>query len=116
MTAVLNKQKKQVRVSWKLTVDPNATPEVWLRWSNDGGKSWRALAVGITEAAVVLDAASLPSGKVTFQVMAHDGFSTVTANTGFVVAAILFAVTLAASLVPAYRASALDPVRALRDE
>jgi putative ABC transport system permease protein len=44
------------------------------------------------------------------------GFSTVSGDTGLVVAAILFTVTLVASLVPAYRASSLDPVRALRDE
>jgi len=40
----------------------------------------------------------------------------VNANTGFVVAGILFSVTLAASLLPGFRASATDPVRALRDE
>jgi putative ABC transport system permease protein len=44
------------------------------------------------------------------------GFVTVSADTGFVVAGILFSVTLAASLLPALRASATDPVRALRDE
>lgn len=44
------------------------------------------------------------------------GFVTVTTSTAFVVAAVLFAVTLVASLVPAYRAAGLDPVRALRDE
>ena len=44
------------------------------------------------------------------------GFTTVRGDTGIAVAAVLFAVTLAASLVPAYRAAALDPVRALRDE
>jgi putative ABC transport system permease protein len=44
------------------------------------------------------------------------GFVTVSADTGFVVAGILFSVTLAASLLPAFRASATDPVRALRDE
>jgi len=44
------------------------------------------------------------------------GFVAVNANTGFVVAGILFSVTLAASLLPGFRASATDPVRALRDE
>jgi putative ABC transport system permease protein len=44
------------------------------------------------------------------------GFVTVNANTGFVVAAILFSVTLAASVLPGLRASTTDPVRALRDE
>ena len=45
-----------------------------------------------------------------------EGFATVEASTGFAVAAILLAVTVAASLVPARRAAGLDPVQALRDE
>ena len=45
-----------------------------------------------------------------------NGLATVRGDTGFAVAGILFVVTLVASLVPAYRASALDPVQALRDE
>jgi ABC-type antimicrobial peptide transport system permease subunit len=44
------------------------------------------------------------------------GFATVDSSTTFFVAAILLAVTMAAGLVPARRAAALDPVRALRDE
>ena len=44
------------------------------------------------------------------------GFSTVNGSTGWAVATILFVVTVAASVVPAQRASSLDPVRALRDE
>lgn len=44
------------------------------------------------------------------------GFATVETSTGFFVAAILLAVTLAASLVPARRAAGLDPVQALRDD
>ncbi len=45
-----------------------------------------------------------------------EGFATVHGSTSVAVGALLFAVTLAASLVPAFRASGLDPVRALRDE
>lgn len=44
------------------------------------------------------------------------GFSTVNIDTGLYVSAVLFLVTLAASLLPAVSASRLDPVRALRDE
>ena len=44
------------------------------------------------------------------------GLTTVSGATAFPVAGVLFAVTLAASLVPAYRAAATDPVLALRDE
>lgn len=45
-----------------------------------------------------------------------EGFATVEANTGLGVAVILLAVTLVASVLPAYRAASLDPVRALRNE
>jgi putative ABC transport system permease protein len=45
-----------------------------------------------------------------------EGISPVSGDTGFFVAGVLFTVTLAASLIPALQASAVDPVRALRDE
>jgi putative ABC transport system permease protein len=45
-----------------------------------------------------------------------DGISTVSGDTTVMVAVVLFTVTLVASLVPAYRASATDPLVALRDE
>ena len=45
-----------------------------------------------------------------------EGFATVSPATAVLVAGVLFLVTLAASVVPAARASATDPVRALRDE
>ncbi|MEM7414974.1 MAG: ABC transporter permease [Gemmatimonadota bacterium] len=44
------------------------------------------------------------------------GFTTVSADTGLYVAGVLFAVTLAASLLPAWRAASMDPVMALRDD
>jgi predicted permease len=42
-----------------------------------------------------------------------EGFASVKGETGFLVAALLFAVTVAASLIPARRAATMDPVRAL---
>ena len=45
-----------------------------------------------------------------------EGFASVPGDTGFLVSGVLFAVTLAGSLVPSYRASKLNPVRALRDQ
>lgn len=70
---------------------------------------WMAV-VGLALGGIVL----VPLTRLLRSVMA--GFGTVQADTGFLVAGILFAVTLTASLVPAYRASVLDPVRALREE
>ncbi len=78
VSASFDEKKEVVRVSWQLKVDPEATAEVWLRWSNDGGETWRALAVGITDNSVTLNPGNLPAGEVLFQVMAHDGFTTVT--------------------------------------
>lgn len=45
-----------------------------------------------------------------------EGFASVKGETGFAVAALLFAVTVAASVLPARRAAAMDPVRALGNE
>ncbi len=44
------------------------------------------------------------------------GFTTVSSNVAFGVAAVLFVVTVAASLLPARRAARVDPVRALQQE
>ncbi|MCP4248475.1 MAG: hypothetical protein GY778_15615, partial [bacterium] len=87
VTASFDEKSGAVRVAWRLKVDPEATAEVWLRWSNDGGDTWRALAVGITGSSITLDPGNLPAGKVQFQVMAHDGFTTVTSITKPVVLA-----------------------------
>ena len=44
------------------------------------------------------------------------GFSTVSGNSTVAVAALLFAVTVVASLVPAFRAATVNPVTALRQD
>lgn len=85
VSASIDKKTCAVKVVWKLKADPEATSDVWLRWSNDGGKTWRALTVGLTEDSVLLDPENLPSGEVQFQVMAHDGFTTITETTNAVV-------------------------------
>lgn len=64
-------------ISWEYEVFPEEKPEVWLRWSNDKGKNWNSLAVGIKEDHTEIDIDNLPAGEVIFQVLSHDGFNTV---------------------------------------
>ncbi len=45
-----------------------------------------------------------------------EGFASVKGETGIAVAVLLFGVTIAASLIPAHRASSMDPVRALGND
>lgn len=47
-----------------------------VQFSKDGGRSWNGCAVGITEGKALIPADALPSGKVQFRVLAHDGFDT----------------------------------------
>ncbi len=78
VTSKVDKESRKVVVSWRFQCDKKAKPQFWVRWSNDGGKTWRALTVGLTEKSIEIDPDNLPSGEILFQVMAHDGFSTVT--------------------------------------
>jgi hypothetical protein len=68
-------------LTWSCGFDAEAEAEVWIQWSNDRGKSWNALAVGVQTQRHVFDAALLPAGSVEFRVLAHDGFSTASAQT-----------------------------------
>jgi hypothetical protein len=63
-------RKGRLQVKWEATRGAN---EYWLRWSRDG-EQWQALATGLTDTEVQLDASQLPAGKVLLQVVAHDGF------------------------------------------
>lgn len=71
-----------VRIRWEFESEPDDTPEVWLRWSDDGGERWHALTVGVFEQEVSVELEQIAaSGEVSFQIMAHDGFSTETIQT-----------------------------------
>ena len=50
-----------------------------LQFSKDEGNSWNGLAVGLTGNGFRFTTAELPSGRVIFRVLAHDGFFTATA-------------------------------------
>lgn len=66
-------------LSWRGQSYREAQPEYWIRWSRDGQR-WHALTVGVTDNQISLDLEQLPSGEIQFQVMAHDGFYTTTAE------------------------------------
>jgi hypothetical protein len=73
-----------LRLRWTLRTYTELPEDIWIRWSDDDGQTWRALTVGIrgNTAEIVRD--QLPSGRLRFQVLAHDGFHTVSATTGSV--------------------------------
>jgi hypothetical protein len=52
----------------------------WLRWSDDRGKSWRALRTGLRGREARINLAPLPPGEVMIQLLAHDGFHTSTSE------------------------------------
>ncbi|MGE0815286.1 MAG: hypothetical protein AB7O28_02720 [Vicinamibacterales bacterium] len=60
--------------------EPPAELDVWVRWSNDGGATWHALTVGHRASSLTVPAAQLPTGRVVFEILAHDGFHTVRAT------------------------------------
>ena len=72
LTARLDKVGS-LRLDWKLDCEPRELAETWVRWSNDGGRTWRALTVGQKGTSVIIDPEQLPSGELTFQLLAHDG-------------------------------------------
>jgi hypothetical protein len=82
--SVFDKKAQDVKVSWQHKTEEGANKNVWLRWSNDAGKHWHALTVGLKGNSVNLEPRNLPSGKVMFQVLAHDGFSTIVGTTDLI--------------------------------
>lgn len=70
----------KIKISWTCARQVTDITESWLRWSNNGGKSWHALTVVPEGDSVEIAAALLPPGSVRFQVLAHDGFSTTAAT------------------------------------
>jgi putative ABC transport system permease protein len=86
------------------------------------GARGREVVTMVTKQGVVMAVLGLALGGIVLVPLTRllrsllQGFATVDATTSVGVALVLLAVTVLASLVPAVRASGLDPVRALRDE
>jgi hypothetical protein len=81
-TAAALDKAGNLKLSWKLASESKDDAEVWVRWSNDEGQTWHALTVGQRGTSLTVDPEQLPSGAVTFQFLAHDGFYTVSALSG----------------------------------
>ena len=75
VSAELDKENN-LKLSWKFTKDAEAKEDVWIRWSNNDGETWKPLTVGLRGTSAILNLNHLPSGDLKFQVLAHDGFAT----------------------------------------
>lgn len=83
--AVLNKDG-DLELSWTVEAGGEAPPpearasddqfEIWVRWTSDDGKTWHALTVGLHGRSATIGAEQLPSGRVSFELLANDGFYT----------------------------------------
>jgi hypothetical protein len=66
-------------VTWTAKV-PGGAKDTWVRVSADEGKSWRAVATGLTEKRVSFEALHAPAGKLLLDVLVHDGFHSVSSK------------------------------------
>ena len=64
-------------VSWSGQVSGESTSEVWLQWSDDGGRTWHGLITGVHDREVRVPTSGLPPGEVIVRALLHDGFDTV---------------------------------------
>jgi len=70
-----------LELAWKVETSTKDPVEVWVRWSTDDAETWHALTIGLHGGRATLPAEQLPSGKVRFELLAHDGFHTARATT-----------------------------------
>jgi hypothetical protein len=69
-----------LKLAWRLDAASAKTAEVWVRWTADKGETWHALTIGLRGGSAIVPAEQLPSGEVTFELLAHDGFHTTRAS------------------------------------
>jgi hypothetical protein len=89
--ATLNKNG-ELELSWKIggelkaesKVKEKEEVDIWLCWTNDDGKTWHALTVGLHGSSAAIDPEQLPSGNIRFEVLANDGFYTVRASSNVI--------------------------------
>lgn len=68
-----------LEIAWAATV-PGGVKDTWIRVSADGGKTWRAIATGLTGEQATIDRGHLPIGKLLIEVIVHDGFRSVSSK------------------------------------
>lgn len=74
-TTQVSKDNK-LSLSWVARVAENCPVEVWIQYSSDIGKTWKAFTVGLSGNSAIFDINSLPAGKLVFRALLSDGFST----------------------------------------
>ena len=67
------------RATWEASGARECSLEFSLQFSKDAGRSWNGLAVGITTTRHRFPLTHLPSGRLIFRLLAHDGFHSVSA-------------------------------------
>jgi hypothetical protein len=65
-------ERGQGRAAWDASGE--GAVEFSLQFSKDRGRSWNGLAVGLTGTSHRFSAETLPSGRLVFRLLAHDGF------------------------------------------
>jgi len=65
--------------TWEARGAQDCSLDFSLQFSKDAGRSWNGLAVGITTKRHRFPLTHLPSGRLIFRLLAHDGFHTATA-------------------------------------
>jgi hypothetical protein len=66
----------QLALRWTAEVAGEEEAEVLAQWTSDRGRNWQALSVGLAGGEAVLDARSLPSGRINVRLLVSDGFQT----------------------------------------
>jgi hypothetical protein len=70
----------ELRLEWSAETSDDHPTERIARWSDDDGRTWQTLALGLREDRAVVPIAALTSGVVLVQVLVSDGFHTVVAE------------------------------------
>ena len=71
---------RRLEVSWRAKAQRKRSLSFWVRWSSDDGETWNAMSTGIREQRAELDLLGVPEGPVMIEVVAHDGFFSVSSD------------------------------------